>query len=267
MNELQPQKYREYPDACLDRGLLVGLRDGELTAEERERALAHLAVCPDCRADERGMQADSQELYDLLTALGPSVEELPETETAFATLQSRLSGERRHEPSAAAVPATAGSTLRLVSSRKSRPRRRWWIAAAAAVLAAVLIVPNAPALAHQFLGLFQPQTFQPVSMNLQSFRNGVGEDLQNFGQLNSPLAMSGRQYRIRHRQQVQQELNFQFLLPGQLPSGVGEARMFFLIDSSRAPSPSMPHRHEPIWIKPVRAAFPYRPSLTARLLL
>ncbi len=136
MNELQPQKYREDPDACLDRGLLVGLRDGELTAQERERALAHLAVCPDCRADERSMQTDSQELYDLLTALGPSLEELPETETAFATLQSRLSGERRHEPSAAAVPATAGSTLRLVSSRKSRPRRRWWIAAAAAVLAA-----------------------------------------------------------------------------------------------------------------------------------
>ena len=57
MNELQPQKYN---DSCLDSGLLVSLRDGELTPEETEKALAHLAQCPDCTADERSMQAASQ---------------------------------------------------------------------------------------------------------------------------------------------------------------------------------------------------------------
>jgi hypothetical protein len=230
MNELQPQKYREYPDACLDRGVLVGLRDGELTAEERERALAHLAVCPDCSADERRLQTDSQELYDLLAALGPSVEELPDTETAFADLQSRLSEERRHESSSVTILPAAGSTVTLASSRKARPRR-WWLAAAAAFLVAVLVVPNAPALAHQFLGLFQPQTFQPVSMNLQSFRDGVGEDLQNFGQLNLTPGDLGS-IPNPTQTQVEQELNFKLLLPGQLPSGVGQNRLFFLIDNS-----------------------------------
>jgi anti-sigma factor RsiW len=58
MNELQPQ---EYSNTCLDRGLLVSLRDGELNAEETRKVHAHLAVCPDCAADERSMQADSQD--------------------------------------------------------------------------------------------------------------------------------------------------------------------------------------------------------------
>jgi Putative zinc-finger len=231
MNELQPQNNREYPDACLDRGLLVGLRDGELAAVERERALAHLAVCPDCRADERSMQTDSQEVYVLLTALGPSPEELPDTEAAFAALQLRLSDERGRESSSVTSLATMGSTLRALPIKKSRPRR-WWIAAAAAVLAAVLVIPNAPALAHQFLGLFQPQTFQPVSVNLQSFRSGIGEDLQNFGQLNvTPSDFGGIPNPTQA--QVQQQLNFKLLLPGQLPSGVGQAKMFLLIDSSK----------------------------------
>ncbi len=69
-------------------------------------------------------------------------------------------------------------------------------------------------------------------MNLQSFRDGVGEDLQNFGQLNlTPVNVGGVPNPTQA--QVQQELNFKLLLPGQLPSGVGEARMFFLIDSSQ----------------------------------
>ena len=69
MNELQPQKYN---DSCLDTGLLVSLRDGELTAEETEQAQAHLALCPDCAADERSVRTTSREVYDLLAMLGPS---------------------------------------------------------------------------------------------------------------------------------------------------------------------------------------------------
>ena len=46
MNELQPQQN----NSCLDSGLLVSLRDGELTPEETENTLAHLAMCPECAA-------------------------------------------------------------------------------------------------------------------------------------------------------------------------------------------------------------------------
>src|SRR5256885_16522399 len=108
MNELQPQKYR---NSCLDRGLLVSMRDGELTPEETEQVRAHLAVCPDCAADERSMQTASEEIYDLLTLLGPSTDEIPETETVFSALQSRLDAGSHREDSHPAVSAATGDTI------------------------------------------------------------------------------------------------------------------------------------------------------------
>jgi hypothetical protein len=116
---------------------------------------------------------------------------------------------------------------------KPRDRRRWWLAAAAAIVVAVVVLPHADALANQFLGLFQPQSFQPVSLNLQTFRNGIGENLQSFGEVsvNAPN-LNG----ITHptRAQLQQDLNFKLLLPGHLPPGVGQAVQFSLIDGSSA---------------------------------
>ncbi len=125
MNELQPQKYN---NSCLDRGLLVSLRDGELTPEETEKALAHLALCPDCAADAHSMQTASQEVYDLLTVLGPSPHEIPETKLALSALQARLDVQNRHEQSHAAVPSSAQSKIRFFQARKPQHPGRWWIA-------------------------------------------------------------------------------------------------------------------------------------------
>jgi hypothetical protein len=230
MSELQPQAYR---NSCLDRGLQVSLRDGELTPDETEQALAHLAVCPDCTADERSIQAGSQEIYDLLNILGPSSGELPEVTSAFAALQSRLSLEdqREHSPVSMAGTAPAGSTIRRFQARKPQLRKSWWIAVAAAVLIVLLVLPNAGALADQFLGLFQAQKFQPVSVNPQDFRNGIGEDLQSFGEVN---INSDNLSSITHpsKAQVEQDLNFKLLLPDHLPSGVGQAVQYSLVDSA-----------------------------------
>jgi Putative zinc-finger len=228
MNELQPQKYS---DSCLDRGLLVSLRDGELTPEEIEQARAHLAVCPDCAADERSMQTASQEIYDLFTLLGPSTDEIPETEAVFSALQSRLDVESHREESHAAVSSAAGSNIRFFHARKPQGRNRWWIAAAAAVLIALIVLPNAGALASQFLALFSVQQFQPVSVNPQTFRNGIGEDLQSFGDVNID---SNNLNSISHptQAQIEQDLNFKLLLPGHLPSGVGKTVQFTLVDSA-----------------------------------
>ncbi len=228
MNELQPQKYS---DSCLDRGLLVSLRDGELTPEETEQIRAHLAVCPDCAADERSLQTASQEIYDLFTLLGPSTDEIPETESVFSALQSRLDVESHREESHAAVSSAAGSNIRFFQARKPQGRNRWWIAAAAAVLIALLVLPNAGALANQFLALFSVQQFQPVSVNPQTFRNGVGEDLQSFGDVN---INSNNLNSISHptQAQVEQDLNFKLLLPSHLPPGVGKTVQFTLVDSA-----------------------------------
>jgi hypothetical protein len=228
MNELQPQEYR---NTCLDRGLLVSLRDGELTPDETEQALAHLAGCPDCAADQRSLETGSRELYGLLDALGPSSADLPETAAAFAALQSRLSGESRREPGCVAGTASEGSTLRRFQAARPLHRQRWWIAAAAAVLIALIALPHANALANQFLALFQAQTFQPVSVNLQTFRDGVGEDLQSFGEVN---ITSDNLSSITHPTQAQiaQDLNFKLLLPAHLPPGVGPEMQLSLIDSA-----------------------------------
>ncbi len=226
MNELQPQKYN---DPCLDMGLLVSLRDGELTAEEIEQAQAHLSACPDCAADEHSMRTASQEVYDLLTVLGPSQHEMPETKLALSALQARLDVQNRHEESHAVVSSAAQSKISLLQARKPWHKRRWLVAAVAAALVGLLVLPNAGVLANQFLALFSVQQFQPVSVDPQNFRNGIGEDLQSFGDVS---INSGNLSDIQHptQAQVEQYLNFKLLLPSHLPPGVGHAVQFTFID-------------------------------------
>src|SRR5229473_2715926 len=83
MNERQQAMNNQ----CLDMGLLVSLRDDELTADETAQARAHLALCPDCAADERGVANASQEVYNLLADLGLQASEMPDTAGAFASMQ------------------------------------------------------------------------------------------------------------------------------------------------------------------------------------
>ena len=227
MNELQPQQNN---NSCLDRGLLVSLRDGELTSEETEKALAHLALCPDCAADARGVYTASLEVYNLLTVLGPSLHEIPETKLALSAVQARLDVQNRGEESHATVPSSAQSKIRFFQVRKPQHPGRWWIAVVAAALIALIVLPNAGALANQFLALFSVQQFQPVSIDPQTFRNGIGEDLQSFGDVN---INSGNLDGIQNptQAQVEQYLNFKLLLPGHLPPGIGHAMQFSLINS------------------------------------
>ncbi len=227
MNELQPQQNN---NSCLDRGLLVSLRDGELTSEETEKALAHLALCPDCAADARGVYTASLEVYNLLTVLGPSLHEIPETKFALSAVQARLDVQNRGEESHATVPSSAQSKIRFFQARKPQHPGRWWIAVVAAALIALIVLPNAGALANQFLALFSVQQFQPVSIDPQTFRNGIGEDLQSFGDVN---INSGNLDGIQNPTQVQVEqyLNFKLLLPGHLPPGIGHAMQFSLVNS------------------------------------
>jgi hypothetical protein len=226
MNELQPQKQN---DSCLDRGLLVSLRDGELSADEVERIRAHLAVCPDCSADERSIRAASEEVYDLLALLEPSSSEIPQTTYALSAFQSKLAEESRKEERQATVSSLTEQKKRVSRAGKPRRRRPWWIAIAAAVILALVLLPDAGALANEFLALFRVQQFQPVSIDPQSFRNGIGEDLQSFGTVN---IQSNNLSSIQHptQQQVEKDLGFKLLLPAQLPPGVGHAVQFSLID-------------------------------------
>ena len=70
MNEQQPQKYN---DPCVDAGLLVSLRDEELTTGEMEQIKAHLAVCPDCAANEPGNCETNSQICETNPAFGHPV--------------------------------------------------------------------------------------------------------------------------------------------------------------------------------------------------
>jgi hypothetical protein len=226
MNELQPQRSN---DACLDRGLLVSLRDGELTPQETAQLQDHLAYCPDCASDERQIRTASQEIYQLLDNLGPTPLEIPEPRLALAAFQVTL----RHRPalSDAALATATSDRLRPLRTGKPRYHTSWWVAAAAAVLILLLLLPNASVLASQFLALFTVKQFQTVSLDPQSLRYGLGEDLQDFGTVQ---VSSGNLTNVQHPTQTQivQELNFKLLLPSQLPSGVGQARQLTLVDAA-----------------------------------
>src|SRR5579863_2127815 len=144
MNELQ----HEQNEQCLDRGLLVRLRDGELTATEREQALAHIETCPDCVADMHDINVGGQEIYTLLSTLNPPVEEQPQTASAFAALRAKIDAE--HPSSGLQIVSLNGQPHPL-QARKRQHRYRTLVAIVAAALIAVIVLPNAGALANQFL--------------------------------------------------------------------------------------------------------------------
>ena len=224
MNERQQQKPN---DQCLDMGLLVSLRDGELTVDQTANARAHLAMCPDCAADERGMANTSREVYALLSALGPLTNEIPGTATALVATQARLDTESNHQD----YPETLHALAPRLSQRSRRRRYGWLVAAAAAVLIALLLLPNAGALAEQFLALFSVQQFQPVTVDPQNFSYDLMSSLRDFGDMQVQYNRAP-DLQDPAQAQVEQFIHFPLLLPGHLPQGVGHSSHFTLIGSA-----------------------------------
>ena len=228
MNEQEQQQNNQ----CLDIGVLVSLHDGELPAGERERALAHIATCAGCAADHRASSASRRDVYDLLSISGPRENEIPSTVTAFAAMQARLDAEglrkdRRSagalsllKPGSSSPPIYRGGPLRFVRHR----RAAWLAATVAAALIALLLLPNAAALANQFLALFQVQQFQPVDINPRDFSRALLLDITKYGDINQQGFDTGLQ--PMSEDQVKQLLRFPLLLPTHLPPGVGSTAQF-----------------------------------------
>lgn len=223
MKELQ-----QPADNCLDAGLLVSLRDGELTADETAQAIAHLAICPDCAADESNLNNNSREVYALLTTLDPLSSELPEPTAAFSTMQARLNPVSQREDISTPLPK---GQKRLFPRNKHQRRYAWLTAAVAAILIALLVLPDASVLANEFLALFRVQHFQPVTVDPQSLSRELVSELQNFSDMQAPSY--GNQQSNLPQAQVQKSIHFTLLLPSRLPSGVGHAMQFNLINGGK----------------------------------
>ncbi len=229
MNELQ---HHEQNDQCLDRGELVGLRDGELTADENVQAIAHLVGCADCTADERAANRSGQEIYGLLSALNPPANVMPEPMKAFSTLQARINAENDHKV-VQIVPLSVRDGKQPLQFKRRQHRYRWLTAAVAAALIALLVLPNAGVLANQFLALFRVQQFQPVRLDVSQSQQDLFKDLASFGNVQIP------QTRITHlshaaKAQVEQYTHFPLRLPTHLPAGVGNAPRFDIFDGGQA---------------------------------
>jgi len=231
MNERPQYKNNQ----CLDMGFLVSLRDDELPADATLQASAHLASCPDCAADARAVSVAGQEVYDLLAGLGEQASEMPDTATAFASLQATLDRESGHVNHLAILPAPALVGSRPRHAQSNRRRRYGWVAAAvAAALIALVLVPNASALATQFFALFRAQQFQPVTVDPQNFSEDLISYLGDFGDMQVHYTDLAHSLKNPTEAQVKQLLNFPLMLPGRLPQGVGHAISFTLIGSADA---------------------------------
>ena len=219
MNE---QQRFEENNSCLDRGLLVSLRDGELSADENVDALAHLIGCADCSADEREVRKSGQDIYAMLDTLKPTESAMPNTAHAFAALQAKIHEE---QPALHVIPLPAER----VQPRPVRKhvRLRWISVAVAAALLAAIILPNAGVLASQFLALFHVQQFQPVRLDANQTAQGLYSNLDNFGTIKientkiSPL-------KNPTKAQIEQYTHFPLLLPSSLPQGVSNTPQYSL---------------------------------------
>jgi anti-sigma factor RsiW len=226
-------------DRCLDAGMLTSYRDNELTANERVEVEKHLSSCPDCAAIARGVALGSQEIYTLLDALQPSEEEMPNTAQAFARIQKDLrehtEGEEQSMPQLALVESVSLPSEKVSSSfQAKRARRRYgWIATAVAVaLIALLLLPNASVLASQFLALFSPQQFQPVSVNPETFSSDFISNLQGFGTVTIHDTSTQNDEQVTQAQATK-ALNFPLSLPQHLPSGVNNTAHFHLLNGEQ----------------------------------
>lgn len=226
MNERQQQKPN---DQCLDMGLLVYLRDGELTADESAKARAHLALCPDCAADERGVTNSGREVYELLAALDPPADEIPDRTTALVTIQARIDREDNHKDR----PESLHELAHLSRGNRRRRYGRLVAAVAAAILVALLLLPNAGALADQFLALFRAQQFQPVNVDPQRFVYDLMSNLRDFSDMQVQYSRAP-DLADATQAQAEQYIHFPLLLPSHLPPGVGHTPHFSLISSANA---------------------------------
>lgn len=224
MNEL---RHPEHNDNCLDQGILIARRDNELPAEDVPRVEQHLATCGDCAANERLITSSGSEVYTLLSALAPAAGEAPDPVMALAKLHTHL-GE-----SAPSNKQGAPALKALAAERKSSPmwrqlRRNWIAVVAAAILLALLILPNASALADQFLSLFRVQQFQPVNIDPRDLAAHPLPGIQDFGTWQATTNSLKLQDNLTQAQ-AQRLVTFPIALPAHLPQGLVQNPAFAVV--------------------------------------
>src|SRR5450759_998936 len=213
MNAFQHQ---EHNDGCYDLSIFIARRDNELPEDEAAKVEQHLTTCGDCAADDRLITSSGSEIYTLLAALDPEPRTMSDLVTARAKLEARIS-EAAHTRKSAPELSTLPQNKSTLIWRQLR--RNWVAAVAAAILLALLILPNASAIADQFLSLFRVQQFQPVSIDPRDFASHPLPGIQDFGTWQvSPNSLKTQNNLTKA--QAQHLLSFPIAQPGNLPQGL-----------------------------------------------
>jgi len=222
----------DHEDYCLDSGILATYRDKELAPDDATQVAAHLASCAGCATEERALISSGREVYELLATLDPQEgAAVPTPEEALVGLRACIAAERsqtRGRESLSPIPLE-----RTRCPAWYQRRRNWAGVAAAAILIALLVVPNARAVADQFLSLFRVQQFQAVSFDPRTLMANPLPDLQDFGRVQvSPNA--GTSQTDLSEAQAARLVDFPIRLPSSLPSGVGHVLQFSVVHGGQA---------------------------------
>ncbi len=222
MNAFQHQ---EHNDDCYDLSIFIARRDNELPADEAAKVEQHLSTCGDCAADDHLVTSGGSEVYTLLSTLDPEPRAMSDLVTARAKLEARLSEAARPKKSAAELSALPQKKTTLIWRQL---RRNWAAVTAAAVLLALLILPNASALADQFLSLFRVQQFQPVSIDPRDFASHPLPGVQDFGTWQLSANSLNTQNNLT-QVQAQRLVTFHIVQPGNLPRGLNQNPAFAVL--------------------------------------
>jgi hypothetical protein len=222
MNAFQHQ---EHNDGCYDLSIFIAWRDNELPADEASKVEQHLTTCGDCAADDRLITSSGSEIYTLLSALDPEPRTMSDLVTARAKLEARLSEAAHPKKSAPEMSALPQNKSTLIWRQL---RRNWAAVIAAAVLLALLILPNASALADQFLSLFRVQQFQPVSIDPREFASHPLPGVQDFGTWQLSANTLNTQDNLTQTQS-QRLVTFHIVQPGNLPQGLNQNPAFAVL--------------------------------------
>lgn len=108
------------PRSCLG-ARVADLADGRLSPAETERALAHVAVCPACRAALQAQRSVSGGLRATAAETGPAT---PPDDLVSRLLRIPEQPVDEHDAGTAAIPLQGGAGSRPVGPAGVRPRTR-----------------------------------------------------------------------------------------------------------------------------------------------
>jgi anti-sigma factor RsiW len=141
---------------------LRAYHDGELTGTPQVEASAHLAGCPDCRAELAAIAARAGQVQSILQTLAPS-----------PTQNRGMAGKPFSTSSAAAWRIFQQRIQEKPSMSKTFARLRplWATISLIAVLAVALSFPSVQALASNFLRMFRVQQITVLPLDMTSLKD------------------------------------------------------------------------------------------------